>query len=148
MVKSLCMALVYCPGLTCIQEGWQYHSLVDFQLGVKLDSISLPDICTESSECHTSLYNSGSDLIINMHCSGESASQVGELVNNFQFLPIHSDGGFLSDIETDSTYSRKTDGYSQYYINMSGPSGHLLISEKANCQLLDLNYDRKSYFLI
>ena len=66
MVKSLCMALVYCPGLTCIQEGWQYHSLVDFQLGVKLDSISLPDICTESSECHTSLCNSGSDLIINM----------------------------------------------------------------------------------
>ena len=86
MVKSLCMALVYCPGLTCIQEGWQYHSLVDFQLGVKLDSISLPDICTESSECHTSLCNSDSDLIINMQCSGESASQVGELVNNFQFF--------------------------------------------------------------
>ena len=88
MVKSLCMALVYCPGLTCIQEGWQYHSRVDFQLGVKLDSISLPDICTESSECHTSFCNSGSDLIINMHCSGERASQVGELVNNFQFLPF------------------------------------------------------------
>ena len=51
MVEYLCMTLVYCPGL--IQEGWQYHSLVDFQLGVKLDSISLPDICTESSECHT-----------------------------------------------------------------------------------------------
>ena len=95
IVKSLCMALVYCPGLTCIQERWQYHSLVDFQLGVKLDSISLPDICTESSECHTSLCNSGSDLIINMHSSGESASQVGELVNNFQFLPIHSDGWFI-----------------------------------------------------
>ena len=30
MVKSLCMTLVYCPGLACIQEGWQYHSLVDF----------------------------------------------------------------------------------------------------------------------
>ena len=95
MVKSLCMALVYCPGLTCIQEGWQYHSLVDFQLGVKLNSISLPDICTESSECHTSFCNSGSDLIINMHCSGESASQVGKLVNNFQFLTIHSDGWFI-----------------------------------------------------
>ena len=34
MVKSLCMALVHCPGLTCIQEGWQYHSLVDFQLEI------------------------------------------------------------------------------------------------------------------
>ena len=50
MVTFLCMTLVYCPGLTCIQEGWQYHSLVDFQLGVSLDSISLPDIGTESSE--------------------------------------------------------------------------------------------------
>ena len=94
-VKPLCMKLVYCPGLTCIQEGWQYHSLVDFQLGVKLDSISLPDICTESSKCHTGFCNSGSDLIINVHCSGKSASQVGEFINNFQFLSIHSDGWFI-----------------------------------------------------
>ena len=50
MFKSLCMTLVYCPGFTCIQEGTrQYHSLADFQLGVKLDSISPPDICRESS---------------------------------------------------------------------------------------------------
>ena len=47
MVKFLCMTLVYCPGLTCIQLGWQYHNLIDFQLGVNLDSISLPGICTE-----------------------------------------------------------------------------------------------------
>ena len=82
MVKSLCMTLVQCPGLTCIQEGRQYHSLEDFQLDVKLDSISLPDISTESSECHTGVCNSGSDLIINVHCSGKSASQVGEFINN------------------------------------------------------------------
>ena len=36
----------------------------DFQLGVKLDSISLPDICTESSECHTGFCNSDIDLIM------------------------------------------------------------------------------------
>ena len=48
------------------KEGWQYHSLVEFQLGVKLDSMSLPDICTESSECHTGFCNSGSDLIQSM----------------------------------------------------------------------------------
>ena len=78
-----------------MQEGWQYHSLVGFQLGVKLDSISLPDICTESSESHTGFCNSGSELIINVHCSGESASQVGEFINNFQFLSIHSDGRFI-----------------------------------------------------
>ena len=93
--KSLCMTLVYCPGLTCKQKSWQYHSLVDFQLGVKLDSIPLPDNCTESSESHTGVCNSGSDLIINVHCSGESASQVGEFINNFQFLSIHSDGWII-----------------------------------------------------
>ena len=45
MVKSLGMTLIYCPGLTCIKEGWQYHSLIYFQLSVKSDSISLPDVC-------------------------------------------------------------------------------------------------------
>ena len=69
--------------------------LVPFQLGVKLDSISLQDICTESSKCHTGFCNPGSDLIINVHCSGKSASQVGEFINNFQFLSIHSDGWFI-----------------------------------------------------
>ena len=59
---------------------------------MKLDSISLPDICTESSECHTGFCNSGSDHIINVHCSGESVSQVGEFINNFKFLSIHSNG--------------------------------------------------------
>ena len=29
-----------------MQEGWQYNSLVDFQLGVKLDSSLLPLSCT------------------------------------------------------------------------------------------------------
>ena len=88
MVKSLCMTLVYCQSLTCIHEDWQYHSLVDFQLGVKLDSISLQDICTESSERHTGFCNSDSDLIIIVHCSGKSASQVGEFINNSVF--VHS----------------------------------------------------------
>ena len=76
MIKSLCMTLVCCPGHTCTQEGWEYHILADFQLGVKLASISLPDICTVSSKCNTCFCNSVSDLIINVHCSGESAYQV------------------------------------------------------------------------
>ena len=88
MDKSLCMMLVYTTGLTCIQEGWQYHSLIDFQLVVKLDSITLPDICTETSECNTGICYSDSDLIINVHCSRVSAYQVGEFINNFQFLSI------------------------------------------------------------
>ena len=94
MVKSLCMTLVYFPGLTCIQDGWQYHSLVNFQLDVKLDSISLPDICAGSSECHTGFCNSGSDLIINLHRSGESASRVGIFINNVHTLSIHRNGWF------------------------------------------------------
>ena len=92
MAKPPRTALAHRPGPTRTQEGRQHHSPADPQLGVKLDSTSLPDICTESSECHTSPRNSGSDLIINMHRSGESASQVGELVNNPQLLPTHSDG--------------------------------------------------------
>ena len=83
------MTLVYCSGLTCIQEGWQYHSLVDSKLGVKLDSISLPDICMESSKCHNGFCYSGSGLINNVHYSGESAYQLGEFINNFQFLFAH-----------------------------------------------------------
>ena len=34
-------------------------------------------------------------LIINVHCSEESAFQVGEFINNFQFVPIHSGGWFV-----------------------------------------------------
>ena len=94
MVKFLCMTPVFCPGLTCIQEGWhpgwQFHSLVDFQLGVMLDSISFPDICAESSECHTGFCNSGSDLIINVHCSGKSAAQVGEFIYQQLSVFVHS----------------------------------------------------------
>ena len=88
IVKSLCITLVQCPGLTCIQEGWQYHSHVDFLLGVRLDSISLTDIFAESSECHTGFCNSGSDLIINVHCSGDSASQVVNLSKPFSYCPF------------------------------------------------------------
>ena len=76
-------------------EGWQYNSLVDFQFGVNIDSISLSDICAESSKCHTDFCNSGSDITINVHCSRESASQVGEFINNFQFPSIHSGSWFI-----------------------------------------------------
>ena len=89
---------------TCIQEGWQYHSLVDFQLGVKVDSTSLSDICTESSKCHTGFCNSGNDHIINVHCSEESASQVGEFINfpllyGFQVLDGVQPLSFCADCE-------------------------------------------------
>ena len=67
----------------------------DLCLLVPFDSISLPDICMESSECHTGFSNSCRDLIINVHCSGKSASQVGEFISNFQFFSIHSDGWFI-----------------------------------------------------
>ena len=54
MVKSLGMTLVYCPCLTCIYEGWQYNSIVVFQLSVKSDSIPLPDISAKCKVCQMS----------------------------------------------------------------------------------------------
>ena len=40
-------------------------------------SISLPDICTESSKKgHTGFCNSGSDLIVSGHCSGKSTPEL------------------------------------------------------------------------
>ena len=56
------------------------------------DSISFPDICAKSAECYAGLHSSGCNLIINVHCSGESASKIGEFINNLKFLSIHSDG--------------------------------------------------------
>ena len=69
MIKFLGMALVYCPGLTGILESWQNHNLADFQLSIKSDSISFPDICAKSAKCYTGLRSSGCNLIINVHCS-------------------------------------------------------------------------------
>ena len=89
MVKSLGMTMVYFLGLACI-----YHSLVDFQLGVKSDSIPLQDICTKSAKCHTCFRSSGRNLIINVHCPGESAPQVGAFINDLKCLSAHSDGWF------------------------------------------------------
>ena len=43
-----------------------------------------------SEQCLQCLRNSGCDLIINVHCSGESASKIGEFINNLKFLSICS----------------------------------------------------------
>ena len=82
MVKSLCMTLVYCPGLACIQEGWQYHSLIDFQLAVKLDSISLP----ESSECLTLAVTSSSMCTANVQCLSIHSGTVSQVLVDKQPL--------------------------------------------------------------
>ena len=70
---------------TCIEEGWQYHSLVDYQLCVKSE-FSLQDICAKSAKCHTGFRSSRSNLI-NVHSSGQSTSQ---FINNWQFFPLAS----------------------------------------------------------
>ena len=75
---SLCMTLVYCPRLTCIEEGSFVSRLIPFR----------PRHLHAVFECHTGFCNSISDLIIHVHFSGESASQVGEFINNFQFCPF------------------------------------------------------------
>ena len=70
------------------------NGLVDFQLSIKSDSISFPDIYAKSAECYAGLRSSGCSRIINVHCSGESASKIGEFINNLKFLSIHSDVWF------------------------------------------------------
>ena len=70
------------------------HSLVDFQLSVKSDSISFPEICARSAKCYTGFCSSRCNLIINVHCSGESASNVDEFINNLQFLFTHCNSWF------------------------------------------------------
>ena len=62
----------------------------------KSDSISFPDICAKSAKCYAGLRSSGCNLIINVHCSGEKASKIGEFINNLKFLSIHSDGLFAA----------------------------------------------------
>ena len=75
------MTLVYCLGLTCIYEGWQYHNLVDVQLCAKPDPIPLSDILAKSAKCYTRFRSSGSNLIINVR-TGQSACQIGEFSNS------------------------------------------------------------------
>ena len=57
-----------------------------FTLSVKSDSIPFLDICVKCAKCYTGFRSSGCSLIINEHCSGESASQIREFVNNLQFF--------------------------------------------------------------
>ena len=61
-------------------RGWQYNSLVDFQLSIMSDSISFPDICAKSAKCYAGLRSSVCNLIINVHCSGESVSKIDEFI--------------------------------------------------------------------
>ena len=49
----------------------------------------------QSGKCYAGFRSSGCNLIINVHCSGESASKIGEFINNLKFLSIHSEVGSL-----------------------------------------------------
>ena len=77
------VTLLYaCETLTVyMYQRCQYHSLVDFQLSVKSDSIPLPDISAKSARCHTGFHSSDNTLIINVHCSEETASQIREFID-------------------------------------------------------------------
>ena len=63
----------------------QYQSFVDFQLSFKSDSIPFSNICAKSAKCYTGFRSSGCNLI-NLHCSGKTASQ---LYQQHAFL-VHS----------------------------------------------------------
>ena len=78
MIEPLCMPLVY--------KRFQIGSTTAFYAFSMVSSFI--DIYTESTKSHTGFCNSDSDRIINVHCPGESASQVGEFINNFGFCPF------------------------------------------------------------
>ena len=75
-------------------KGLAVQQPVDFQLSIKSDSISFPDICVKTVKCYTGLLRSCCNLIINVHSSGESGSKIGEFINNLKFLSNYSDGWF------------------------------------------------------
>ena len=66
------------------------HAYKRVQLSIKSDSISFPDICAKSAKCYGGLPSSGCNLIINVHCSGESATKIGEFINNRSVWPTLS----------------------------------------------------------
>ena len=63
-------------------RGLAVPQSVEFKLSIKSDSISFPDICSKSAKCYTGLRSSVCNLIINVHCSGESDSKIAEFINN------------------------------------------------------------------
>ena len=71
-------------------RGFAVQQLVDFQLSIKSDSISFPDICAKSAKCYAGLRSSGCNLIIIVHCSGERASKIGEFIYQQLEVFVHS----------------------------------------------------------
>ena len=76
-----CLVFWHCVGILSRSRiahkrvGSTMYSLVDFQLSVNSDSIPLPDILAKSAKCYNGFRSSSSNLIINVHCCGESASK-------------------------------------------------------------------------
>ena len=91
--------------------GCQYNSTVDFQLSIKSDFISFPDICAKSAKFYAGLRSSGCNLIINVHCSGESASKIGEVVWDRSFRLLLGPPGLncLSSFASYFQWCRLTD---------------------------------------
>ena len=50
VIELLGMTAVDIQSFARIEEGGEYHSMVDFHIGGKAESSSLPDILSESSE--------------------------------------------------------------------------------------------------
>ena len=73
MLKSLDMTLVFCPGLTCILEGWQNHSLVDFQLKCQKVSNYQELVQSYPKSCHPN-QNGEITKITNEHYTKEHKS--------------------------------------------------------------------------
>ena len=75
------MVSVCDPRLRAVQEGGQYHSSVDADLGVFLQVFVIPDTVVESAESTVCLCQSVVYIFINLCIRGDCASQVGKLLD-------------------------------------------------------------------
>ena len=91
--KSVGTAYVYCPGLTCMLESWQYRSFVDFQLSILHDLIWSQTFPRSPINYSDFIY-----LIINVHCLWKSASKIVAIINKLKYLSIHCDNLLIVEL--------------------------------------------------
>ncbi len=90
-VEFLLMPHVSGPCLTTIKECAEHTGLVDTQLGLHCKVVVAPDPLVQSGHDRYSLGDSAIYIHIYGKRAGDSRPEVGEVLNNFQVVPINGD---------------------------------------------------------
>ncbi len=91
-VEFLLMPHVSGPCLTTIEECAEHTGLVDAQLDLHCKVVVAPDPLVQSGHDRYCLGDSAIYLHIYGKRAGDSRPEVGEVLNNFQVVPINGDG--------------------------------------------------------